>query len=202
MIANSRHSVTALVYDNDFLWILTVVYANPCVTTRRLLWNYVNAIRTCFSLPWLMAGDFNRIITYAEKRGGRPNYSNNGFGGWIDRNELVDLGFLSPRFTWMTKRGIGEEIWERLDRALCSMDWRIHYGEGFVRHLPLVMLDHCPILIQLLSNHVSNSNCKPFRCEAMWLKHKDFDELIRNNWSCQGVLVTDRIHKLMGILKV
>ncbi|KAK3229219.1 hypothetical protein Dsin_001100 [Dipteronia sinensis] len=77
-------------------------------------------------------------------------------------NKLVDMGFIGFKFTWMTKRGIGEDILERLDRALCSMDWRIHFTEGFGRHLPRVMLDHCPILIQLHSNHIPTNICKPF----------------------------------------
>ena len=148
-----------------------------------------------------MAGDFNEITNPSEKRGGRPTHSNSGFGDWIDRNELVDLGFLGPRFTWMTRRGIGEEIWERLDRALCSMDWRVKFGEGFVRHLPRVMSDHCPILIQLHSNHIPKTHGKPFRFEAMWLKHKDFADLIHDNWSCNGASVAERIQHLTGILK-
>ena len=51
VIASSKHSVSALVFDNKAFWILTVVYANPCVTMRRVLWNYLDAIRSSFSLP-------------------------------------------------------------------------------------------------------------------------------------------------------
>ena len=136
VIASSRHSVTALVDDNRKPWVLTVVYANPCVTTRRALWNYLDAIRNCFQLPWLVAGDFNEIVNSSEKRGGRFHHANSGFGDWIDRNELVDMGFIGAKFTWMTKRGVHEEIWERLDRAVCSMEWRLQFMEGLVRHLP------------------------------------------------------------------
>ncbi|KAK2650977.1 hypothetical protein Ddye_018466 [Dipteronia dyeriana] len=126
--------------------------------------------------------------------GGRFRHSNSGFSNWIDMNELVDLGFIGSKFTWMTKRGIGEEICERLDKALCSMDWRIHFMEGFMRHLPRLMSDHCPILIQLHSNQIPNNTCKPFRFEALWLKHKDFDELIHNSWQSQGMSVVEKMH--------
>ncbi|KAK3231083.1 hypothetical protein Dsin_002964 [Dipteronia sinensis] len=199
--ASSRHSVTALVEVNSTLWILTVVYANPCVTTRRFLWSYLDAIRSCFALPWLVAGDFNEIVSSSEKRGGRFSHPNSGFSNWIERNELVDLGFIGSKFTWMMKMGIGEEIWERLDRALCSMDWRLHFTEAFVRHLPRILSDHCPVLIQLQSNHHPNRYCKPFKFEAMWLKHKDFGELIHNSWRSQDVNIVNKIHKLSGILK-
>ena len=74
----------------------------------------------CFDMPWLITGNFNEITSITEKRRGRDKYSNNGFTNWINRNNSVDLGFTGPKFTWMTKRGIGEDIWERLDKAVCS----------------------------------------------------------------------------------
>ncbi|KAK3212865.1 hypothetical protein Dsin_017571 [Dipteronia sinensis] len=48
--------------------------------------------------------------------------------------------------------------------------------EGFVKHLSRVVSDHSLILIHLYSNHVPKCGLKPFRFEAMWLKHKNFDE--------------------------
>ncbi|KAK3198505.1 hypothetical protein Dsin_021920 [Dipteronia sinensis] len=98
VVTSTRHCITAL------------VDANPCVTTKGLLWTYLDAISKCFALPCLIAGDFNEIANTSKKRGGRASFSNSGFIDWIGRNNLVDLGFTGPKFTWMTKRGIGEEI--------------------------------------------------------------------------------------------
>ncbi|KAK3230979.1 hypothetical protein Dsin_002860 [Dipteronia sinensis] len=201
IIASSRQCITALVEENSFVWVLTVVYANPCVTTRRLLWKYLDSIRKCFALPWLIAGDFNEITNTSEKIGGRPGFSNSGFAEWIDSNHLVDLVFTGPKFTWKTKRGIGKEIWERLDRALYSTDWRLGYAEGYVRHLPRVLSDHCHVLIQLHSNQIPNSKCKPFCFEAMWMKHKKFDEIFCKNWCAQEDTAIENIQNLTGILK-
>ncbi|KAK3185134.1 hypothetical protein Dsin_032420 [Dipteronia sinensis] len=99
VVASSRHNVTALIDDNSTLWVLTVVYVNPCTITRRLLWNYLDSIRNCFSLPWLVAGDFIEITNNSEKRGGRPGHSISGFADWIDRNELVDMCLIGSKFT-------------------------------------------------------------------------------------------------------
>ncbi|KAK2665274.1 hypothetical protein Ddye_003848 [Dipteronia dyeriana] len=115
IVASSWHNITALIVDHNFLWVLTTVYVNPCVTSIRLLWGYLDAIRKCFNMLWLIAGDFNEITISDEKSGCRRSYSNSGFASWIDRNELVDLGFLGPKFTWMNNRGVGGEIWERLE---------------------------------------------------------------------------------------
>ncbi|KAK3222281.1 hypothetical protein Dsin_009306 [Dipteronia sinensis] len=98
VVASSRNNVTALIDDNSTLWVLTVVYANPCTTMRRLLWNYPDSIRNCFSLPWLVAGDFNEITNSSEKRGGRTGHSISGFAYWIDMNEIHEIqSYLSKR---------------------------------------------------------------------------------------------------------
>ena len=116
-------------------------------------------------------GDFNEIVSSDEKRGGRGCFSKIGFSDWISDNRLLDMGF------------IGEDVWERLDRGLCSMEWRSLYAEGFVRHLPRTSSDHCPIMLSLHSTHVPRNSFKPFRFEAMWMKHKDFGELVRHRWA-------------------
>ncbi|KAK2661699.1 hypothetical protein Ddye_000273 [Dipteronia dyeriana] len=79
VVASSRHSITALVDDQNFFWILTVVYANPCANIRRLLWSYLDSIKDCFHMALLITSDFNEITSCDEKRGGRPTYSNSGF---------------------------------------------------------------------------------------------------------------------------
>ncbi|KAK3204389.1 hypothetical protein Dsin_018435 [Dipteronia sinensis] len=186
--------------DNSFE-VVAFELAEAMAMVSELLWSYLDSIKGCFHMLWLIAGDFNEITSCDEKRSGRPTYSNSGFANWIYRNELVDMGFIGPRFTWMNKRGIKEEIWERLDRALCSMEWRLHYFEGFVKHLPTMFSDHCPVLIQLQSTHIPISMSKPFRFEAMWLKNKEFDEIISNNWSGKDDINTVKLQNLTKFLQ-
>ncbi|KAK3229448.1 hypothetical protein Dsin_001329 [Dipteronia sinensis] len=128
VVASSRHSITAVVADGDRFWVLTIVYANPSVVTRCKLWGYLSAIRNCFKRPWVVMGDFNEITNSVEKRGGRGYFSNSRFVDWINENKLVDLDFIGQKYTWMTRRGVSEDIWVRIDRALCSMEWRVSFG--------------------------------------------------------------------------
>ncbi|KAK2662266.1 hypothetical protein Ddye_000840 [Dipteronia dyeriana] len=76
-----------------------------------------------------------------------------------------------------------EEIWERLDRALGSMDWKLCYPVRLVKHLPRVVSNHCPILIHFFCNHTPKCDLKPLRFEAIWMKHKGFDEVVQNYWN-------------------
>ena len=51
VIAKSKHTITTLVADQHKIWVFTVVYASPCVTSRKVFWNYLDAIRNFFNLP-------------------------------------------------------------------------------------------------------------------------------------------------------
>ncbi|KAL5782731.1 hypothetical protein ACOSP7_007760 [Xanthoceras sorbifolium] len=101
----------------------------------------------------------------------------------------------------MSKRGFRDEIWCRLDRALCSMKWRMLFPEGFVKHLPRTHSDHCPILLKLHSNHIPSSLLKPFRFEVMWLKHAEFDRIVSGEWFAGEGNIIDKILSLSNMLK-
>ncbi|KAK2646419.1 hypothetical protein Ddye_021614 [Dipteronia dyeriana] len=168
VVASSKHTVIAVVAEGNRYWVLIIVYTDMNAVIRRNLWGYLSAIRSCFKGPWVLMGDFNEITGSDENRGGRIGFSRTGSVDWINENKLVDLGFIGQKYTWMTKRGFSEIIKERLDRALCSIDWRIEFAEGFLSHLPRIFSYHYPIFLNLHSQHIPRSGLKPFRFEAMW----------------------------------
>ncbi|KAL5844253.1 hypothetical protein ACOSQ4_010211 [Xanthoceras sorbifolium] len=114
---------------------------------------------------------------------------------------MIDMSFIGQNFTWKTNRGIGEEIWVRLDRALCSMDWRIKFSEGFIRHLSRVNSDHCSILLHLDSPHIPRGTFRPFRFEAMWLNHENFPSLILDKWESYEGSINLKLHMISEYLK-
>ncbi|KAI5334345.1 hypothetical protein L3X38_024478 [Prunus dulcis] len=64
-----------------------------------------------------------------------------------------------------------------------NIDWRHKFPEAFVRHLPRVKSDHCPLLISLQSSHLPCANVKPFRFQAMWLLHPTFRSFVVDKWA-------------------
>ncbi|CAL8136355.1 unnamed protein product [Prunus armeniaca] len=131
--------------------LLTVVYAHPCPGIRKFIWTYLDGVSDVAKLPWLVAGDFNEIIVDSKKKGGIPTRSQTSFADWTSRNHLMDLGFSGAEFTWCKKNIHGETIWERLDRGLCSIDWRQTFLGAYVRHLPRTKSNHYPLLISMNS---------------------------------------------------
>lgn len=63
-------------------------------------------------MPRVYASDFNELLTDNDKVRGRPEYISRSleFKDYLDRCDMLDLGFSSPRFTWKNKRDVGALI--------------------------------------------------------------------------------------------
>lgn len=62
--------------------------------------------------------------------------------------ELQDLGFTGDVFTWRNKQTKGStHIWERLDRAVANVEWRMKYSLFQVKNGGPFHSDHRPVII-------------------------------------------------------
>lgn len=81
----------------------------------------------------------------------------------------MDLGFKGFKYTWTNKRYTRRQdlITERLIRSFATDDSIEMFPESTVTHLPRTHFDHCPLLLNIISQHHSGHR-KPFRFESMW----------------------------------
>ncbi|XP_031103479.1 uncharacterized protein LOC116007017 [Ipomoea triloba] len=104
-------------------WFFAVVYGNPTHHLCRRLWSELTMSTQRFSGPYLVAGDFNSIVSHDETN----NYSacssqrSSEFVEWIRSEGLIDMGYIGPKFTWSRGDSAGNAKSARLDRALCSL---------------------------------------------------------------------------------
>ncbi|KAJ4824185.1 hypothetical protein Tsubulata_011922 [Turnera subulata] len=155
------------------------VYGSPNDTLRRALWQNLEVLAPLIYNPWILAGDFNALLSAQEREGGRcvTAAKLKDFQTCIDNTHLIDLGFAGPVFTW--HRG---SLKQRLDRALCNEAWLERFEETIVYHLPFLGSDHRPPLISL------NTLCTPARKESRfhfqtaWLSHESFPNFVRHAW--------------------
>lgn len=169
----------------DGEWFFTLIYASPNDDTRSELWDELFLIASSCNGKWLVAGDFNDIASQDEKKGGAPINQRkcNIFMERIDRCNLMDMGAIGSKFTWRGPLYHGySSIFEKLDRALCNVDWRLGFPEAFVKVLPCIdFSDHHPILISLHNLH-NVRQPRPFRFETDWQTHSLFPDVVKNCW--------------------
>lgn len=77
---------------------------------RRLRQQYWALIRRLVSeahLPWILLGDFNKLLSPLEKRGTHPHHQHlcNRFKGVLQECSLLDLEFHKHPYTWEEGRG-------------------------------------------------------------------------------------------------
>lgn len=172
----SQHS------GNTATYVLTAIYASPNWRQRETLWhsltefhNSVLSIQT----PWLLMGDFNSIIARGEKFGGRqdPFLANaRAFKDFVHHNDLIDLGFSGPKYTWNNCRQGRDWILERLDQALATPAWLDIFGAHSITHLTRITSDHYPIFLSDLTH--TQKGKKPFRFENMWTPYPGFNSML------------------------
>ncbi|KAI9107061.1 hypothetical protein K1719_022589 [Acacia pycnantha] len=129
---SGQGSVSLIRSDRQFLhlhislkgrnpFLLTAIYAVPSPSCKLLLWQELMSLSSSVSAPWVVLGDFNDILSVAERVGGsginRQRISQ--FQERINDCHLSDLGFVGPKFTWKGPHLPNcARLFERLDRAL------------------------------------------------------------------------------------
>ena len=169
-------------------WRFTAFYGEFNTNNHHISWATLRRLNSKHSLPWLCVGNFNEIIRAHKKLGGRPKPSRQMevFRDVLDKCGFQDLGFSGNKFTWCNGQGEGHTVWERLDRAVSTVDWLTMFSATKVVHLESGTSDHKPIMIYLAS--IPKRINKPWRFEQMWMRDEGCREAIGDAWSfdCQG----------------
>ncbi|KAI9119567.1 hypothetical protein K1719_009443 [Acacia pycnantha] len=164
--------------------MFTAVYAHPNEQRRHGCWERLFNLSLEITEPWLLGGDFNKIKTPLEQKGGgRINEARcRNFNSWIQDCHLIDLEASGPLYTWKGPQweGLGR-VYKRLDRCLCNVAWQDQFQDAIIKTLPRVCSDHHPIFVKLGADY-RGKMAKPFRFEATWQMHDSFAEIVKENW--------------------
>ena len=138
----SRWAVHAVITSRTSCpWILSPVYGTSNPTQR---------VAEVKDVPWLVAGDFNAILTQNEKRGGRRFSSARAmeFSSFLDSCGLLDVGASTGKFTWNNKRNSNGNVRESLDKYLANSRWRTLFPCAEVTNLSYSNSDHRLVLLK------------------------------------------------------
>nr|KYP69620.1 hypothetical protein KK1_008819 [Cajanus cajan] len=175
--ASHPQAISFTVVEGSKSWVCTAVYVNPRVELRQQVWAHLQELGGRITLPWLVLGDFNEIMLSTECRGGCFSMARaSQFLEVLNDCNLLDMGAKGLRFTWYrNQRGV--VLAKRLDRAVCNVAWQAMFPEAYVENLCRVYSDHCPLLLRRDGSR-DKSQDRPFRFQAAWATHKDFERIV------------------------
>lgn len=84
----------------------------------------------------------------------------------MEQKELIDLGFIGPKFTWNHNSSLENRKSARLDCGLCDDRWRRLIPIATITHLPHSHSNHCPLLLRLEESKRKRMGDRPFRFHA------------------------------------
>lgn len=182
IIASSFQEVHSHIKVQHTSFLLTAIYASPHYDIRKIIWDKLGSLSSSLIILWLLMGDFNDISNRNEKFGGCPPNPRKMFlfNQFLNRGNLIDLGFKGPKYTWTNCRENNRLIKTRIERFHANPDWISMYPNSKVFHLPRVRSDHCPLLLSTQPNRCTGP--KPFRLELFWIKHPLFLPNFINWW--------------------
>lgn len=152
-LSSTEQEIHSMVKDLSLgvFWLLTIVYASPRFAERHLLWDNLALVANLHDLPWVIVGDFNKVLNVEEKFGGLvvDLHWALRFQDFLNYCRMIDLGFSGPEFTWSNNQPLTHLIQERIDRVFVNPTWNELYLEACVKHLERSHFDYCPVILSL-----------------------------------------------------
>ncbi|EOY34749.1 Uncharacterized protein TCM_042329 [Theobroma cacao] len=155
----------------------SLVYAK-CTRQERLeLWNCLRSISWDMQGPWMVGGDFNSILSSAERLHGAHPHSGSmeDFATMLLDCGLLDAGYEGNNFTWTNNH-----MFQRLDRVVYNHEWADCFNNTRIQHLNRDGSDHCPLLISC--NNTVQRGPSNFRFLHAWTHHHDFIPFVERSW--------------------
>uniref|UniRef100_A0A7N0ZZX1 Endonuclease/exonuclease/phosphatase domain-containing protein n=1 Tax=Kalanchoe fedtschenkoi TaxID=63787 RepID=A0A7N0ZZX1_KALFE len=179
----TRQSISSIIepHSGGTRVLASVVYGLGNRFDRRRLWQSLSRQAPLDTTPWFIAGDFNVISSWDEKKGG-SRVSDGGmqeFNSFMTAAGVSDLGYIGSPFTWSNNQSGRHRVWVRLDRALGNGHLMSAFPNIQVMHLPRIGSDHAPILISLERRERQGANFKYLR---IWKSHATFHRTIQDAW--------------------
>ncbi|XP_074266989.1 uncharacterized protein LOC141590287 [Silene latifolia] len=184
---------------NGRLWYLCLFYDEPSTAKRVDVWEYAYQWLYNLEAPFLIMGDFNQVEYTWDKQSNSTNRIDglDIFCDWKSSLRLMDISFKGPKFTWCNNREGDHIVFERLDKAYGSSDWRSIYPDSGIIHYPIQISDYAPIVFD--SNPVENKERKPYKMDAWNLEHSECMEWMLGIWNIVSVW---RLYARNGILNL
>jgi exonuclease III len=167
LISLVRHSITATFSSRagGTAWTLTNVYGPSDVdAAKESFLHDLAELRHSVVGPWLIVGDFNIILSVADKNIDRLNRRlMSKFRAMLNITKMKDIKLVGRHFTWSNEQD--PPTLGRLDWAICNVDWDTSFPNDQLTAISSSISDHCPLVLSCGGKIKRYSG---FRFEAFW----------------------------------
>ncbi|KAL4376881.1 hypothetical protein GQ457_02G026440 [Hibiscus cannabinus] len=161
-------------------------------------WALIDRLREASTLPWLLGGDFNEILTLSEKQGGnrKPHHQLTDFRECLLRNNLADCKPSRGWFTWMKSGPRTAPTRERLDRFIADNDWFLNFPtfRAWSEYSP--NSDHHFILLDTVAPSPApgaRGKDSVFRFDDCWAREPECISMVQSLWAHSTGSFADRL---------
>lgn len=172
--------------DDGHMWRATFVYGEPRTELRYQFWDRIRFICAQWKGPWICAGDFNEVLSSDEHLGrcDRRRNQMDLFRECLEDCNLIDLGYIGPKFTWNNRQEGNNNVRVRLDRAVANGDFIQMFDEYQVENLVTSTSDHYAIKIAIGKHEQRRSTpfIEQFKYEAAWSRAEDYKSIVEQFW--------------------
>ncbi len=166
-------------------WHFTGFYGHPETAKRCDSWTLLKRLKRYDDMPWLVAGDFHEILKSTEKSGRleRHWYQMETFRQALSDCTLQDMGFQGNKYTWWNGRYGADCVYERLDRGVCTAEWKILFPFSQVRHVPFSNSDHDALIVAIKKSEPQVvRRPRMFRFENNWVHIDGCEKIVHDAW--------------------
>lgn len=172
--------------EEDSWFRFTLFYGNPKVNLRMSSWNLLRRLKDGLDGPWLVMGNFNKILEkdeMCEKRDRGSNQMRRFKEALWDFN-LSDIKLTNESFTFSNRRRGADETKTRIGRVIANAAWHRLWPRRTLRSCFANSSYHKPIMVNLERPGRRHSTGQTgFRFEPTWLRDETFMESVSKAWT-------------------
>ncbi|XP_058760042.1 uncharacterized protein LOC131633337 [Vicia villosa] len=168
--------------DNKVPYLATIMYALSQPDRRKLLWSQIDHLGSNITLPWIVIGDFNNVLTSQDMIGGNRVHTTEytDLAEMMHKQGLFEAPTRGCYYTWSNKH-TADPIYSRIDRLLGNSQWFQDYSDVIVEVLPPSISDHSPIRVSyLVTPRRRKSMFKFLNCVT---KKDGYLDIVKDSWN-------------------
>ncbi|XP_021764020.1 uncharacterized protein LOC110728686 [Chenopodium quinoa] len=180
MYSSKKFIFCRMINMNGSMKYVLFFYGEPQVENRKIIWEKLQWFLEEYKNV-LVIRDFNQVESGSDKLGGSVRIRGvDAFLDWRFSNNVTEVPFSGPRFTWSNKKEAEDLILERLDRAYITEEWFAHSSNGRIFHEPIVCSDHAAITYH--DQPSSTTSNRPYQIENWCLNFPEIRGIVECVW--------------------